>query len=92
MRGNNEEKFTSILRENRFVVVTCILRGNSFKVFTCRLRGTIFEVFTRNYSDVLTWNIDVVFTTNRPTSSLRRNIFLAKLRRISEEICVTTDV
>ena len=74
------------------MVVTCILRGNSFKVFTCRLRGTVFELFTRNCSDVLTRNCSDVFTTNRPTSSLRRNIFLAKLRRISEEICVTTDV
>ena len=73
------------------MVVTCILRVKYFKVFTCRLRGTVFELFKRNSSDVLTWNIDVVFTTNRPTLSLRRNIFLAKLRRISEEICVTTD-
>ena len=73
------------------MVVTCILRGNSFKVFTCRLRGTIFEVFTRYYSDVLTWNIDVVFTTNRPTSSLRRNIFLAKLP-LQENTCLTTKI
>ena len=69
----------------------CTLRGNTFEINTCSLRGTTFEVFMRKYSDILTWNIYVVFTTKYGTSSLRRNVFLAKLRRIGEEICVTTN-
>ena len=61
-------------------------------LFTWVLRGKFFVVFTRKLSDVLTWNLYVVFTTKYPPSLLRRNYFLATLRRISEDICVTTNV
>ena len=61
-------------------------------LFTCVLRGKIFVVITRNVSDVLTRNLYVVFTTKYLPSLLRRNYFLANLRRFSEDICVTTNI
>ena len=89
-------KFSRYLRQFYEYLFTCVLRGKIFVVITRNvsdvLTRNLYVVFTRKISDVLTRNLYVVFTTKYPPSLLRRNYFLANLRRISEDICVTTNV